>query len=274
VKTYLTQIEKTLVEELNRYKDSFFYKPLLYAVKGGKRIRPLILVLSAKCVSDKHENPYPAAVAVELLHTESLIHDDIIDKETFRRGKTPFHVRYGEPAAILSSDFTLAAVLDIITRHYENKQILREIVYSTLKMCEGEMMDVRIRSQGNTLNWETYLNLVDKKTASLFFTAARIGAIIGGGKDFEIKALSSFGRFLGISYQIKDDLLDFEKGEKALEFLETLTGKSVDEKFLIKLKKFVKDYSRMAIESLKPLKESKAKKHLCNLAKFSVLRKF
>ncbi len=266
VKSYLSRIEEALEKELARYKNSFFYEPLLYAVKGGKRIRPLILVLSAECVGDGKKNPYPAAVAIELSHTESLIHDDIVDKETFRRGKLAFHAKYGQPAAILSADFTLAMVLDILIR-YRKPSILKEIVLSVLKMCEGEILDVKAQYNPQSLNWNTYINIVEKKTASLFYAAARIGAIIGGGKKWEINSLSNYGLLFGVSYQIRDDLSDLKKEGETSDALKTLLQNFEVDEVTEHLTKMVKEYSTKAIGYLEPLKNTKAKEYLCELAK-------
>ncbi len=273
LKDYVIRIEKAIAEEIAQYKNSSFYKPLSYAVEGGKRIRPLILVLSAESTSKKGGNPYPAAVAVELLHTESLIHDDVIDRESFRRGKPAFHVKYGEQVAILSADFMFAVVVDILTR-YGKPQILREIASSVLEMCEGEIVDFKMQMGQDNFSWETYINLIEKKTASLFSAAARIGAIIGEGEDWEIKTLSDFGRLFGVSYQIKDDLLDLRKGERISDVLRKLMRVGSYEEVEVHLMEMAKKYSEMAINTLKPLKNTKAKEYLCELAKFSVLREF
>jgi len=273
LKDYVIRIEKAIAEEIAQYKNSSFYKPLSYAVEGGKRIRPLILVLAAESTSKKGGNPYPAAVAVELLHTESLIHDDVIDRESFRRGKPAFHVKYGEQVAILSADFMFAVVVDILTR-YGKPQILREIASSVLEMCEGEIVDFKMQMGQDNFSWETYINLIEKKTASLFSAAARIGAIIGEGEDWEIKTLSDFGRLFGVSYQIKDDLLDLRKGERISDVLRKLMRVGSYEEVEVHLMEMAKKYSEMAINTLKPLKNTKAKEYLCELAKFSVLREF
>jgi octaprenyl-diphosphate synthase len=273
LKDYVIRIEKAIAEEIAQYKNSSFYKPLSYAVEGGKRIRPLVLVLSAESTSKKGGNPYPAAVAVELLHTESLIHDDVIDRESFRRGKPAFHVKYGEQVAILSADFMFAVVVDILTR-YGKPQILREIASSVLEMCEGEIVDFKMQMGQDNFSWETYINLIEKKTASLFSAAARIGAIIGEGEDWEIKTLSDFGRLFGVSYQIKDDLLDLRKGERISDVLRKLMRVGSYEEVEVHLMEMAKKYSEMAINTLKPLKNTKAKEYLGELAKFSVLREF
>ncbi|RLG92498.1 MAG: polyprenyl synthetase family protein [Candidatus Hecatellales archaeon] len=275
LKNYILRIERAISDEIGRYKDSSFYKPLSYAVKGGKRIRPLILILSAESISRKQENsnPYPAAVAIELLHTESLIHDDMIDKESYRRGKPAFHVKYGEPLTILSADFMFAIVLDILAE-YREPQILKEVASSVLEMCEGEVKDFKIQLGQQEFSMETYLSLIEKKTASLFSVAAKIGAIIGGGEKWEIDTLSWFGRLFGVSYQIRDDLLDLRKGEKVSDFLRKLMRVRSYEEVKVNLLEMAKKYSRMAIETLKPLRNTKAKECLCELAKFSVLREF
>jgi octaprenyl-diphosphate synthase len=117
---YLSKINDALKRELELYSWSEFYAPLKYACDGGKRIRPLILVLSAESAkvgkvnsSKLGEDTFMAATAIELLHTESVIHDDIIDEENLRRGKPSFHVKYGYNSSILTADFVLGIILNI-----------------------------------------------------------------------------------------------------------------------------------------------------------------
>ncbi|MGI0030954.1 MAG: polyprenyl synthetase family protein, partial [Nitrososphaeraceae archaeon] len=119
----MSRIDEYLARELDLYSWSEFYAPLRYASDGGKRIRPLILVLSAETIlanknptTDITEDMFLASCAIELLHTESVIHDDIIDKEDYRRGKPSFHVKYGYNSSILTGDFVLGIILNICTK--------------------------------------------------------------------------------------------------------------------------------------------------------------
>jgi len=269
IKEYVTSIEEALMEELNRHKDSFFYEPICYALEGGKRIRPLILFISAESVGNKGVDPTPAALLIELSHTESLIHDDVIDSETSRRGKKPFYLKFGKAAAILSADFILAIILDIIRRH-GNSYAISDFISAIFRICEGEIGGVNTVKNPGKLDWNAYLNIIENKTAALFSASAKIGAMIGGGKEWEVKALSNYGRFFGLSYQIKDDILDFKGVAGDTDTLE-LPVKFDGKITLEYLEKMVKIYSKKAVECLKPFKDTKAKEYLIELAKFEVM---
>ena len=136
MKHYVDKIDRGLARELEMYSGSRFHDPLVYATEGGKRIRPIILMMSAETVGYTDDHLLDAAVAVELLHTESMIHDDIIDEETSRRGKMTFHVRYGYSSSLLTADFVFAMILAIAAR-YKDKRVADEISSAALQMAEG-----------------------------------------------------------------------------------------------------------------------------------------
>ena len=137
--SYLSKINEYLARELDLYSWSEFYTPLRYASEGGKRIRPLILVLSAETIlankqsnTDITEDMFLASCAIELLHTQSVIHDDIIDKEDYRRGKPSFHIKYGYNSSILTADFVLGIILSICTK-INNAKVSAELIYRSNK---------------------------------------------------------------------------------------------------------------------------------------------
>ena len=113
---YIKKIDQALDKELSLYSESEFIEPLKYSLDGGKRIRPIILVLSAESVGKIDDNTLAASCAIEFLHMESIIHDDIIDNETMRRQKDPFHIKYGYNTSILTGDFVLGLILAISSR--------------------------------------------------------------------------------------------------------------------------------------------------------------
>jgi len=261
MKDYRSQIEKALNTELEHYTQSHFYKPLCYALKGGKRIRPIILLLSAESIGRNDVEPLSAAIAIELLQTESLIHDDILDEEILRRDRPAFHIKYGLGASILTADFVFGIILDIALR-YKDKRVGKELSSVALRMCDGEFRELKIDPKIYRLSWEEYLNLISQKTASLFEASAKIGGIIGGGANNEIKALSSYGYFLGLAYQLQDDLLDWNKKDKASNALNI--KKDFDKRSY--LKKMSETYIIRAKQKLNLLSNTKAKEHLFDLA--------
>ncbi|MCP8307615.1 MAG: polyprenyl synthetase family protein [archaeon] len=268
MKDYYSQIEKAIEVELDRYKESYFYGSLRYALEGGKRIRPIILLLSAESIGRGDANPLPVAIAIEFLHTESIIHDDILDHEIIRRNRQAFHVKYGLGASLLTADFVFGIILDIASR-YEDKRIARELSSVALRMCEGEFGELKIDPKIYLLSWDEYINLISQKTASLFEVSAKIGGIVGGGTEDEIRALSGYGHLLGIAYQIQDDIQDWGKEDKVANALKI----DQDDK-LSYLRKMSELYAIEAKQRLKSLKDTNAKRHLLDLADFMISRRF
>jgi octaprenyl-diphosphate synthase len=222
--SYLSKIDEYLARELDLYSWSEFYTPLRYASEGGKRIRPLILVLSAETIlANKHSNiditedMFLASCAIELLHTQSVIHDDIIDKEDYRRGKPSFHIKYGYNSSILTADFVLGIILSICTK-INNAKVSAELSTAAIKMSEGEMMEIKL-TKDPYLKEDDYIKVVEHKTASLFEAAAKIGSLLGSGTDEEICAIGSFGHLLGIAYQIHDDIMDWNNEDRLFNIL-------------------------------------------------------
>ncbi|MGD1837958.1 MAG: polyprenyl synthetase family protein [Nitrososphaeraceae archaeon] len=230
-RTHLSKIENILKHELDLYSWSEFYAPLIYACDGGKRIRPLILVLTAEIIDSKKntaknsevykskldEDVFLAASAIELLHTESVIHDDIIDEEKVRRGKPTFHIKYGYNNSILTADFVLGIILNI-TSKLNNSRISSEIANAAVRMSEGEMMEINL-NKNQVITEDDYIKVLENKTASLFESSARIGAILGGGNEEDIKSMGNFGNLIGIAYQIHDDLDDWNNEERLFNML-------------------------------------------------------
>ena len=219
---YRVRVENAVLAEVQRRKQSIYFTALANAVRGGKRIRPILLMLSFESVGGQETNPLPAAVAVELVHTESLIHDDMIDRDTLRRDQTAYHATHGYAMALLSADFVLSIILDL-TAQYMDPRITRALAQAIARMSEGELEELLALKNKQTLSSEEYLKIISKKTASLFEVSARLGAILGGGREEEINALSEYGRLFGIAYQIRDDVLDSEKnpGTNVLSLLDT-----------------------------------------------------
>ena len=265
---HLTKIEEALKHELNLYSWSEFYAPLKYACEGGKRIRPLILVLSAESVGRCDSDAYLAASAIELLHTESIIHDDIVDEEKERRGKTSFHVKYGYNMSILTADFVLGMILNIASK-LKDPRVANELANAALKMSEGEMLEVRLGSE-RSVQLDDYINVLTYKTASIFEASAKIGAIIGGGNDEQINALTNFGRFIGIAYQIHDDLADWNNEARLFNTLLKNAGQTKE--FTDKMGSMLLDYTNKAKNELYTIGNSKTKLHLADLVSLTMFK--
>lgn len=267
-KDYITKIDSALESELTLYSKSEFMQPLLYAIDGGKRIRPLILVLASESVGKVDGNAYVAGCAVEFLHTESVIHDDIIDNETSRRHKDPFHIKYGYNTSILTGDFVLGLILNISSR-LNNPRITKDLANTAMLMSEGEVLETRLETSQD-LTFDDYLKVIEYKTATAFETAARLGAILGDGTEDQITALSEYGRNLGIAYQIRDDLIDWKNEDKLFNLL---VKRSLDPRDVFNhMEELLKDYATKAASSLRVIADNDAKSHLEYLLRLTTLR--
>ncbi|MDP9305804.1 MAG: polyprenyl synthetase family protein [Thermoproteota archaeon] len=273
--SYLSKIDEYLARELDLYSWSEFYTPLRYASEGGKRIRPIILVLSAETIlANKHSNTditedmFLASCAIELLHTESVIHDDIIDKEDYRRGKPSFHIKYGYNSSILTGDFVLGIILSICTK-INNAKVSAELSTAATKMSEGEMMEIKL-TKDPYLKDDDYIKVVEHKTASLFEAASKIGSLLGGGTDEEICAMGNFGHLLGIAYQIHDDIMDWNNEDRLFNILVRNNKQSAE--FIDRMEQLYISYTSKAKNELKKINDSVSKKHLEHLTDLTFLQ--
>ena len=262
---YIKKINTVLDSELELYAESEFKEPLKYALNGGKRIRPIILLLASECVGEIDDNTFAAACAIEFLHTESVIHDDIIDNETLRRQKDPFHIKYGYNTSVLTGDFVLGLILNIASR-INNPRVTKNLATTAMMMSEGEVIEGRLETSED-VTFDDYLKVIEYKTATAFETASRLGAIISGGSEEEIESLADYGKNIGIAYQIRDDLLDWQNEDKLFNLL---IKKSSDPRDVFNdMEELFKKYSDRAIYSIRKIKDSQAKDNLENLVRFT-----
>ena len=269
---YIMRFDKALIKVFDNHLWSSFHEPLLYATHGGKRIRPLILMLSAEAVGVPSTKTDLASVAVELLHTESIIHDDIIDEQIKRRDRDSFHKRYGNNTSILSADFVFGIILEIVSR-YNDPRVAKELSLAAIKMCEGEQRELNMNAR--KVPWVEYLTVISEKTAVLFQTSSKLGAVIGGGNEEEIDGLAGFGVNLGIAYQIHDDILDWETDKKFSNEMKISDDDEENEYVtLMKLKEMANVYAENAKNSLDVIRDSEQKEFLHDLADFTIRRDY
>jgi octaprenyl-diphosphate synthase len=262
---YIKKINDALDSELELYSESEFKEPLKYALNGGKRIRPIILLLSSECVGKIDDNNLSAASAIEFLHTESVIHDDIIDNETLRRQKDPFHIKYGYNTSVLTGDFVLGLILNIASR-INNPRVTKNLATTAMMMSEGEIIEGNLESSED-VTFNDYLKVIEYKTAVAFETASRLGGIISGGNEEEIECLADYGKNIGIAYQIRDDLHDWQNEDKLFNFL---IKKSSDPRIIFnKMEELMKKYSDRALFSIRKIVDCEAKNNLENLVMFT-----
>lgn len=203
-------IDKKLALSLKNRNPKSLYKPASYILdSSGKRLRPLLVILSAKAVGGKASNVYNAALAVEMLHNFTLVHDDIMDNADLRRGNLTLHKKYNLNTAILTGDALLSVAYEYLLKDCKNnsKPALNSFTTGLVDVCEGQSLDTEFEIRKN-VSLNDYLEMIRKKTAALAQTCCEIGAYLGGGSRKDINALSNYGKYLGIAFQIQDDLLD------------------------------------------------------------------
>lgn len=177
---------------------------------GGKRLRPVLSLIACEAIERDYRKILPAAVAIEVIHNFTLIHDDIMDEDEFRRGVKTVHTIYGVPTAILAGDTLFAEAFKIMSYCEVKSENLvdgmRKLAEVCVEICEGQQMDIEFEER-DFVSEEEYLEMVRKKTSVLIALSSSIPAILFGEKRYE-SALWNFGINAGIAFQIKDDILD------------------------------------------------------------------
>ena len=181
---------------------------------GGKRVRPALLLLASRLSGYRGERAVTLASTVEFIHTASLLHDDIIDEATTRRGRRSVNSRWGNDITVLLGDFLYTKAMGMALSQ-DNLRILRLLSDVTLRLIEGEILEIE-RNGNMRVTVEDHVDTIRRKTADLFAACTRIGAILGALGEAREAALASYGLNLGLCFQMVDDLLDFTAEEKTL----------------------------------------------------------
>lgn len=182
---------------------------------GGKRIRPILLILAAKmCAQNSAREPHNLAAAVELIHTATLLHDDVVDVSEIRRGKKTANAIWDNKASILVGDYLFSIAFQLMV-YDQNLRILDLLSKASSIMADGEVMQLE-NSTNIEITKEKYLDIIFCKTAVLFSAATQCAALLNSRGEEEIQALCDFGKNLGITFQIIDDILDYQADEKDL----------------------------------------------------------
>lgn len=191
------------------------YAPIRYILEdGGKRIRPLLCLMGADVYGGEPEKALPAAVAVEVFHNFTLLHDDIMDKAELRRGRPAVHLKWGESGAILSGDAMLILAYRILqngTPVYGAGKLpglLEVFNRAAMEVCQGQQYDMDFETCDRPVTRDEYIGMIRLKTSVLLAAALEMGAVVGGASDAERRSLYDFGVNLGLAFQIQDDLLD------------------------------------------------------------------
>lgn len=210
------KIDNLLAKLLETEKPDSLYKPCDYILKSpGKRIRAFLVLLSAKAAGGNFRDVYNAAAAVEILHNFTLVHDDIMDNASKRRGLTTLHVKYDMNTAILSGDNLIAIAYRSLLKDSKNNTcaVIESFTNSIIEVCEGQSLDKEFEVR-KKVSVDDYKLMIRKKTASLVEMCCSLGAQICGADKQLINRLKVYGRNLGLAFQIQDDLLDIIGDEK------------------------------------------------------------
>ena len=186
------------------------YEPISYILSlGGKRMRPALLLMACELFGGDVNKAIPPALAIEVFHNFTLMHDDIMDKAPLRRGKTTVHERWNQNVAILSGDVML--IQGYMLMMQVDNSILRQVLdifnQTAVGVCEGQQIDMEFETR-DVVDINEYINMIRLKTAVVLGGALKIGALIGGAPQQDADLLSAFGEQLGIAFQLQDDILD------------------------------------------------------------------
>ena len=186
------------------------YNPLEeFLSNSGKRIRPVLCLMGNELFGEISDDAYHLAAAVELFHNFSLVHDDIMDKAPLRRGKPTVHSAHGESTALLGGDVMMVVAYDYINKVNAKyiKDVIRLFNQTAKEVCEGQQLDMDFEKL-DLVSMDDYLHMISQKTSVLLAASLQLGAIIGGASDNNQQHIYSFGKNLGIAFQIQDDYLD------------------------------------------------------------------
>lgn len=220
---YSVDISKTIEEELSCIVPNNLQEASIYLTKaGGKMLRPALTLITSEAVGGSRDNSLKSAAAIELIHTFSLIHDDIMDDDDMRRGKPAVHKVWDENVAILAGDTLFSKAFEIIMNSDPEKntptqlsQTLATVADACVKICEGQAFDMSFEDRYD-VSEEEYLDMIFKKTGALIAAASKAGAIMGGANQEVIDAMYDYGRLIGLAFQIQDDYLDLASDEETL----------------------------------------------------------
>jgi len=305
-------VNNAIYENLRFSNNNFeLYNAMRYLiVAGGKRLRPIITMLFYEIFGKDSKDVLSAGIALELIHNFTLIHDDIMDKDEYRRNIKTTHIVYGEPLAILAGDTLLARSFEILASCNLGTNIISEVAKTVQDIAVGQALDMQYEKRNNVSDAD-YLNMINLKTAVLFAYAAKLGAIIANCNALESESAYQYGKNLGLAFQMRDDILgivgdtkttgkpvgsDIIRGKKTLLVVYALQ-KSSEKDYLLEnlpcknienLSKCIEiinsvnavqyvenkalEYSKIAKTNLKVFPKTNATKILDELANYTVIR--
>ena len=226
----------------------------------GKRIRPLLVLLSAKTCGVISERSHRAAALVELLHTATLVHDDVVDESEKRRGAVTINALWGNKVAVLLGDYFLSQGLLLALEH-DDFDYLRVLSHAVKRMSEGELRQVK-RARSLDIDEDSYYQIISDKTASLLSACTQCGALSADADPARLYSMAEFGEQLGLAFQIRDDLFDFGKGGVGKPVGADLQKKLVTLPLIHALEKSSKDKRRQILNIIRKGKQTRQNRRI------------
>ena len=217
LESYRREINGSLEEIFTKQEPAILYEPMRYAVNiGGKRVRPILCGIFYRMLKGKKKKVLYPALAIELLHNFTLVHDDIMDDDDLRRNQQTVHVKWDLSTGVLSGDGIVSLAYRVLIKEkYKNSdKIIKVFTDGLLEVCEGQAYDKEFETRENVTEKE-YIRMINNKTAALLAVPAQIGALCAEAQDEIVSLAEAYGRALGLAFQIQDDLLDIA-GDEAL----------------------------------------------------------
>lgn len=210
INIYQQQVSKALEGRKYGAHPKELYEPIEYIMSlGGKRMRPVLVMMGCDFFGGEPDKALHSAIAIELFHNFTLVHDDIMDKAPLRRGKATVHEKWNDNIAILSGDAMMVCAYQELCKTEESLlPVLLNIFSDTAaKVCEGQQLDMNYEKL-HKVSIPSYIKMIELKTAVLLGGALKMGAIIGGAKEEDAERLYNFGKHIGVAFQLQDDILD------------------------------------------------------------------
>jgi octaprenyl-diphosphate synthase len=214
MKSDMEKTDNILIDRLNSNVDLINQMSHYIIASGGKRIRPLLLLLCARATNYGGTDHHAMAVVIELIHTATLLHDDVVDESTTRRNQDTANELWGNAASVLVGDFLYSRAFEILVEP-NSMSIMRILSKATNQIAEGEVLQL-LNIRNANVSQTKYFNVIEQKTARLFEAACKIGALLSDSSEKTINSLGDFGLHLGIAFQIIDDALDYESNSTTM----------------------------------------------------------
>ncbi|MBT5078381.1 MAG: polyprenyl synthetase family protein [Candidatus Marinimicrobia bacterium] len=242
ISEYRDEINAQLLTVYNIGPESLV-EPINYVLSGkGKRVRPILTLFTAESFGGTKSESMPAALAVEILHNFTLVHDDIMDEDNIRHGKPTVHHKWDVGTAILSGDAMLSLALKMIQKSPQfSEKLMTSFIDGLQAVCEGQAYDKEFESRDN-VTLDEYIHMIDLKTGYLIGLSAELGAISVGANDDDVVKIREYGRLIGRAFQIQDDLLEIYSNSNNM-------GKSLESDLLLGKKTYLMIQAKESVAS-------------------------